>query len=456
MNRPQRILAALGLVGLWGCFPTDDLPPDFGFAGADAGSPLDWPRGFDPPGDCAAVYGVPLDGLFDPDVVRLGLLLPESGAAGAIGSQMVQAVALALDELAMLGGLPDGRRVGALACDSRTDPERAFELARWMQTDLPVPAVIGPGLSASTFLLDSGGLLTGGPLFMSPSATHPALADIDDDGRLWRTAPDDGRLGRALGRWLADQPVERVAVVAPDDRFGDALSAALIEALCGGRCPVDRAPRVRYASGDDPARTAQAIRDTGADAIAFLGHPPETGPMLAALADFPGPIGLGETLRDPALLAGLPPALRPRIAGVAHAAGDTATARAFADRFRARWGADPGPFAAEAYDAAWLILHALGALPPGTPLDGSALAARLGRMSAGAPVPAGPDGWRAGQAAFRDPSAGTFDFDGASGPLDFDATGQAPDAIAGWSVGPDGDLVDGGVWLAADDRWSGP
>lgn len=437
------------------CAPPDEAPPDGGVAEFDAGGMV-WPRGFDPPSDCGAVLGVPIDALFDADVVRIALLLPESGSAGAVGRQMSQAVELALEELNAIGGLPGERRVGALACDSRTLPDRAFDLASWMLVDFPVPAVIGPGLSASTFLLDSGGLLVGGPTFMSPSATHPDLAGLDDQGRFWRTAPDDGRLGQALGRWFAGQGVERVAVAAPDDRFGDALSAAVSDGLCGGPCPARQVTRVAYDGGSDPLAVVDALRGADPGAIAFLGAPGETRPMLSALADFAGPIGLAESLRDPAVFAGLPPALLARIRGVSHGAPDSPTARRFVEAFRTRWGSEPGAFAAHAYDATWIVAHAIGALPPGTADEGAAVAVRLGRMSRGVTVTAGADDWPVGQAAFRDPAAGTFDFEGASGALDFDDAGQAPGPIEGWGVTPDGRIERLGVWLDADDGWRGP
>lgn len=450
------LLAALCL-GMAGCGYREDGPPDFGVASPDADVSA-WPRGFDPPADCGSVLGVPLDALFDADVVRIALLLPESGAAGEVGRGMRQAVALALEELEGGGGLPDGRRVGALACDSRTDPARAFDLFGWMASEFQVPAVIGPGLSAAAFLLDSGGVLGGGPLFVSPSATHPDLAGLDDGGLFWRTAPDDARPARTLGAWMSAR-AERVAIVARSDRFGEALSAAAIDGLCGGPCPTERAPRFSLDPGGAVEAVAAAVADSGVSGLLLLGFPEESSALLAALdarRALPDAIGLGEALADPRVVAALPDGARARVGGVRHAESDGALAEDFAARYRTRWGSEPGPFAAHAYDAAWLVLHGLGALPPGTPVDGAALAARLERMSDGASVPSGPEGWRAGQAAFRDPRAGTFDFEGASGPLDFDGRGEPSSAVRGWRPSPAGLIEDAGIWADADGRYLGP
>lgn len=445
-----RAFAALLVVSAVACGPFDE-EPDVGPLGFDARVEPAPP--FDPPGDCSAVIGVPIDALFEPDVVRLVTLLPESGPAGEIGRGMRQAVALALEEVAAVGGLPGAVRVGALACDSRTDPARAVELVRWMLADFETPAIIGPGLSAATLRLHAERLIARGPLFVSPSATHPLLAELADDGLFWRTAPDDGRPAWALGRWLAERG-ERVAVVARADGFGESLAEAALAGVCGGPCAEQRARRWLVEPGGDVAPVVEAIIASGFDAVALLGGAGETDRILRLLVEGEAAIraiGLGELSSDPGFVASLPAALRPRLAGARHGAAEGIVADGFADRYRARWGGDPGPFAAHAYDAAWLVLHAMAALPPGTPLDGDALGQRLGRMSEGRAVPSGPAGWLDGQAAFRDPRAGTFDFDGASGPLDFDATGQAPAPVQGWTVSADGAIVGDGLWLRADE-----
>lgn len=452
----RRLALAAAVIFCGGCVVFDASTPDAQVHRPDAAAPT-WPRGFDPPADCAAVLGVSLDALFDADVVRIATLLPESGAAGDAGRAMRQAVALALEELETIGGLPDGRRVAALACDTRSEPERAFDLTGWLVTDYRPPAIIGPGLSAATFLLDSGGLLTRGPLYVSPSATHPDLATLDDDDRFWRTAPADDRPARALGRWMGAR-AQRVAVVGRTDRFGEALSAAALAGVCGGPCPLDRAPRIGLDPEDAPGAALAALRAADADGWILLGSPGETIALLELLeeVDWPAALGLGEALADPGVVGALPPLIREATVGARHGVAAARPAQDFAARYSARWGTEPGPFAAHAYDATWMVLHAIGALPPGTPVDGFTIAARFERMSSGEAVPSGPGGWAAGQAAFRDPRAGTFDFDGASGPLDFDARGEVTAPVRGWSVGPDGTIEDTGIWLDTDGTWRGP
>ena len=44
----------------------------------------------------------------------------------------------------------------------------------------------------------------------------------------------------------------------------------------------------------------------------------------------------------------------------------------------------------------------------------------------------GPEGWNDGVRALRANPEATLDFDGASGPLDFNALGEAPADIEGW------------------------
>lgn len=431
-----------------GCVYVEDDDLDYGrpSTSPDAGRLLP----LDAPAACGTVYGGDFGAVLDPTVVRIGLLLPESGAAGPVGREMARAVGLALEEVADLG-LPDGGRLVALACDTATDPNRAVELSRWLINDLRAPAVIGPGLSAAATALEADGAFTEPVLFISPSATSPALADLADAGRFWRTAPSDGRMGAAIGVRLR-AGAERVGFIATDDVFGRGIVDEATAAWCGGPCPVD-AVRRAFVEGDDPAPAVQQVLAQAPDAIVVALFGQLGLDALQALAGFGGTIYLTESLRDPGFIGQVPDPILARVAGVAPAEGRGPAADQFFERYIARWGEAPGQFGARAYDATWALAHAIGALPPGTPLDGDALGARLLRMTEGALIAAGPLDWAEGQAAFRDPARGTFDLVGASGPIDFDRRGEVTADIEGWVF----DLVDRatpstGVVLPAGDE----
>lgn len=434
----MRRMLALAAAVLTGCTVGDD-----GFDGFSGDGGVFVPPAAVPDG-CDRVDGVPPDEVFDPDVVRLAVILPESGFAGWVGASMQRAISVAADDLAAIGGPGGGRRIATVACDTRSEPSRAVELTRAVLTTLRPAAIIGPGLSASARALADAGLFDGDMLFVSPSATVPGLTALDE--QLWRTAPDDARLGVAIGRRLDALEVDRVTLYAGLDPRSRAIADAVARGWCDGPCPVGALRRVDL----EPAAPGE-ITPPDADAVVVVLPAEAALTVLTALADHAGPVFVDDSLHDPGRLTVLPPALLERITGVTHAQNGDFIARLFADRYRAAWGADPEPYAAQAYDAFWLLAHAIGDAARSGRLDTAAYVDRLRRFSAGATVFSGVDEFRRGQFLLRD-GAQTIDFVGASGPLDFGPDRQAAAAVAAWRVEPEtGAIVDLGVVLEASE-----
>lgn len=434
-------LAAAAAALLVGCGPPHE--DDWTIA-YDAGARPDSgrPDGRRIPSGCDRVVGVPPDEVLDPDVIPIGVLLPETGAVGPIGLSMIRAVVLATRELEGLGPVAR-RRFAAVICDTGSDPARAAELAEGLVYELAVSAVVGPALSASATRIASAGVFDRDALFVSPSATSPRLATLDDHDRLWQTAPSDARLGTGLGRLIAASEARDVTVVAGADPRSAGVADAVGPGWCGGPCPVGAVRRLDY-------EAAPIVLDVGeTDAVVVAMPADAAARVIAALDGYAGPIYVDDGLRDPSRLGALPGDVTARLVGVAHRLeGDDAR---FAATYRDTWGEGPGVFAAQAYDALWLVAHALAA-EGAVNVGGDALVTRLRRMSAGQLVATGPDQFERGQALLADARFGVFDAVGASGPLDFDRSGQAPAAVEAWSWDPEaGEIRPGAVVLDADE-----
>ncbi|MCU7065237.1 ABC transporter substrate-binding protein, partial [Serratia ureilytica] len=63
-----------------------------------------------------------------------------------------------------------------------------------------------------------------GIVMISPSATSPALTDIEDDGLFFRTAPSDARQGEVMAQIIADRGIETVAVTYTNNDYGKGLA----------------------------------------------------------------------------------------------------------------------------------------------------------------------------------------------------------------------------------------
>ena len=390
------------------------------------------------------------------DSLWLGALLPLSGPLAEIGDGMRAAAELAVEELHAAGGV-HGRPCGLLVCDSALDGQTARAALRHM-AGLPgaqrVVGVVGPATSSVTLDVVSSAVELD-LLLASPSATAPRLATVDDGGLLWRVAPSDRRQAEAMGALLAATQRARVAVLLGDDEFSASMFEALVETL-RARSPVGDEPRVDSAEvpgdvGEDRLQAvAGLVADGEPDALVVL-LPEATGSRaLRALAaeGVVGPAGppllLAESLRSEAVGAALAGAGASAAAlGVRPSPPVGPQYAAFVQRYRARYGDDPGVYAAHAYDAAYLLALATLTHPPGV-ASGRLLSRGMGLTSAGPPV--APGRAAVGDARAAVATAGSLDYQGASGSLDWSAEErEAPGSVLAWrfvrGVPVDGEVV---------------
>lgn len=126
--------------------------------------------------------------------------------------------------------------------------------------------------------------------------------------------------------------------------------------------------------------------------------------------------------------------LRARVSGTAPGRPN-ATTEAFCARFEPTYGAENSKTfgTAGAYDATYVVLYALAASLDAAP-TGASIAQGIRRLVGGERLDVGPDG--VGGAFRALGSGGRLDLEGASSPLDFDATGESPADIEVWCVSP--------------------
>ena len=90
---------------------------------------------------------------------------------------------------------------------------------------------------------------------------------------------------------------------------------------------------------------------------------------------------------------------------------------------------------AGAYDATYMIAYSIASIDKGA-VTGEAIATNFKNLITGAPINVGPTQLNTAYATLT--GGGTIDFNGASGPLNFNlATGEAPSDITVWCLGVD-------------------
>jgi len=321
---------------------------------------------------------------------------PLTGRAAAYGISQRDGAVLAAEELAAAGDVA-GRRLGLVFADDAADQTRAGALARDLAVRDGVVAFVGAVNSDCTHQLE----MVGAKLHVPQLTTSSTDPSVTDTGSRWifRCLADDVLQAKAIASRIfgggAGAGRARVALLAQDNRYGRMGIAEVARAASAAGAPV--AIEERFASGttDFGALAARVVAARPAHVVVWSLYR-EGSDLVRALreAGLDAEILAGDGLVSPEF---------PRRAGGA-AEGTIVTypfdpdgcerARAFVRRFAARFGRPPDSFAAHGYDAVGCLVAA---------------AVRAGS-------------WE--RAALRDALAATRGYEGVTGDLAFDATGN--------------------------------
>ena len=116
------------------------------------------------------------------------------------------------------------------------DAAVAIAQAEKMINDDNVIAIMGPNCSGNTGAVITNVLVPNGVVAISPSATSPALTDLEDGGWFFRTAPSDARQGPVIASVAIARGQTDVAVSYVNNDYGKGLAdvfATAYEALGG-------------------------------------------------------------------------------------------------------------------------------------------------------------------------------------------------------------------------------
>jgi ABC-type branched-subunit amino acid transport system substrate-binding protein len=159
----------------------------------------------------------------DPDAVKVGLLLPYTGASSATSENFEHAVLFARDRINEGGGVK-GRRVEIVAADTHSDPVRARDAVQQLIA-AGVVVVIGPE-SADIAAWVKPTLDAANIVFLSPLVGAADDNTVDCTTPWFRLAPSARALGEALAKQASADLVTNVALFYAEDAYDQALGAA--------------------------------------------------------------------------------------------------------------------------------------------------------------------------------------------------------------------------------------
>jgi branched-chain amino acid transport system substrate-binding protein len=340
------------------------------------------------------------------------------------------AIRQAIDDIDRAGGI-HGLPLGLVLCETVGDPGLAVQVVEELASVPEIAAVSCCSRSLETIAVAEVAR-DRGIVVLSPSSTSIAISELADDGYVARTCASDAQQGEVAAR-IARESTDRLLVVASPDPAQAALADQLERTFAELGGTTMRATYERAGEDFVPplSQLVDAIVAFAPGTVFVAGLSDDAADLIETAAD--RDIGVGWLLppaaRDPAFLAATSDHqayVEANVRGIAPAPPPAW----FATRFTETWGAAPGTFHPHAYDATMLLAIAIAAADD--PGDRAQVRdALLARTRAGAPASA-ESGWAAIAAELE--RAGEVDYQGASGPVDFDSRGDVASGIALWRI----------------------
>jgi len=296
----------------------------------------------------------------DDGVLRIGLLLPESGEGATIGQPLIAAARDAAALVNAAGGVLDEPVEIVAGFDEGSNAATARDAIGTL-IDRDVDAVVGPA-SSTVALATLDELFSAGILTCSPTATSLALDDFPSSELFFRTAPSDSLQATAIASYAEQTGARAAAIGYLDDAYGRPLAEATIAALQASGVSV--VTETRFTAQDESlVDEATELSRSDVGVLVLIADGEQGTRMLSELGEVAGLFSGGEppeiivndAIRrppSPQLVQALAPDVRERVVGVSPLAMGSEP------------GEPSGPFATNAFDCVNLI--ALAAVQAGS------------------------------------------------------------------------------------------
>ncbi|QPO13180.1 ABC transporter substrate-binding protein [Thalassospira sp. A40-3] len=160
--------------------------------------------------------------------VKIGMLQGFTGPTESLVKPMALGGELAIKEVSDSGLLLGGREVVSVRGDSTCiDAAAATAAADRLVTSDGVHGINGATCSGATTAILNNVVRANGIVMISPSATSPALTEIEDDGYFFRTAPSDARQGQIIAEILDRRGIKSAALTYTNNDYGKGLAEAI-------------------------------------------------------------------------------------------------------------------------------------------------------------------------------------------------------------------------------------
>jgi branched-chain amino acid transport system substrate-binding protein len=291
--------------------------------------------------------------------VSVGVVSEMSGTFATYGTTAKNAATLALQDLKKSH---PNCNVKLVYYDTQGDPKQAPGVARKAITDQSVVAILGPTFSGVSEAAD--------PIFND--AGMPVVTGVSTEGALsqkgWkvfhRTVVNDSQEGPAEADYMADKlGYKRIAVIDNGQSYGKGLGDLVRGELKKKGDPAADSESID-AEGSDYSSTINRIRAAKADAVFCACLDPEAARLVKQLraAGDKTPFLGGAGVHTAQFLKQAGPAAEGALVGSGGIdATQSAEGKAWLQRWQTTFGGPPDLYALEWYNAATVVMDAIGA-----------------------------------------------------------------------------------------------
>jgi branched-chain amino acid transport system substrate-binding protein len=345
--------------------------------------------------------------------LALGVLTPLTGAGSFDGPRMLKAIQAVTAEINEAGGVL-GRQIKLIVEDDQTNPDDAVRAAHKLVDVDRVPAIMGTWASAVTTAVAP--VCWESKTFIATVSGADSITQLPHQGYLIRTQPNTKLQATRHGEFILSLGAKKVFVLGIQSPMADSVARQLQATLKAGGGDV--VGSLVYEKDKTTYRTEvdQALR-TKPDLIYLNGYAPDTAVLLRDLyrASYDGMRFTQSYALTAKQLATIPVEVTEGVyTGQPSADLDSTAYAAMAKRLGI---ATPDSYEAQATD--WISLVALS-IARAKEATGTAMRDTVRRISQG-------DGEKVYTAVdgLKKLAAGTeINYEGASGPCDFDAIGD--------------------------------
>ena len=367
--------------------------------------------------------------------IKVAFLGPVSISRATVKSTYLGAY-LAAEEINNAGGI-DGRDIQLIEIDDGGTASTGISAVKKLHKE-NIDLILGPTWSSITLAIAPAYTIPNNMLLISYSATNPTISNLNDNNLVWRTAPSDAFQGKISATYAYKTlGIRKVAILAANEAWANGLSNSFknaFEKLGGNITNFEHFPQI------SDSEILNYDFTPSLDKL-FSQHPEAV--LLATFVaagikitndivqngylknNYMPQFLAGDSYNNSDFIANGHPKIVNNIIGTVPAnAVDNVNFLKFSINYNSRWGYNPQAFAANSYDALYLLAYAILKSNGSTnPLD---IITHLRNVSGGNPNIQGTvinvDEFKKGEGIIN--SGGNINYNGASGKIDFDLNGD--------------------------------